>query len=77
MPDTSVRRGTKATNAYVPRHLGQIYITHGSLAEMDALLDIDSTDVQGKLRDDGVFDRLHQIFLSSHSIHVTRMGAFT
>ncbi len=67
MQDTAVQIEIKATNTSIPRHLGAIYISHGLLGEMDALLDIDSTDVQGKLRNDGVFDRLHRLLLLPES----------
>lgn len=63
MQDTSVQLKIETKGSYVPRHLGTVYITHGLFAEMDTLLDMDSTDIQGKLRDDGVFDQLHRLLL--------------
>jgi hypothetical protein len=67
MQDTTVQIKIEAMNTYTPRHLGAIYITHGLFGEMDALLDINSTDVQSKLRDDGMFDRMHQLLLLPES----------
>ena len=45
------------------RPVGVIYVSQNSHPELSALLDLSSTDIQGKLRDDGKFDRIHQLLL--------------
>ncbi|SRR6266849_3322759 len=55
-------------------HIGVIKIAR-TIAEVEgysdlAILNIDNTDIQGKLRDDGLFDRMHQMLLLPESYKI-------
>ncbi len=52
------------------RPVGIIYVTQDAHPELSNLLDFSSTDLQGKLRDDGNFDRIHQLLLLPSSYAV-------